>query len=154
MRALVLITSVFFSASTLAHDSKNKKHYDGSHSKQEKKVHEGSHSKNEKAAAPDKTIKAVKLTGNLIGLTCYVRHDSHGEDHKSCAKECAEKGLPIGLLSKGTIYQVSGHGHSSLVEAYKPLLPYLEDKVEVEGTLFEKQGIRLLTITKVKKSKS
>lgn len=94
--------------------------------------------------------KEVTLTGELIGLTCFIKHGSKGASHKSCAKECAEKGLPIGLLVEGQIYQISGDGHKSLIEAYKPLLKYMESKVMVKGDLFEKDGMKMLVIEKIK----
>ena len=80
-----------------------------------------------------------------------LKHGSKGEPHKSCAKECAEKGLPIGLLVNGQIYQISGDGHQSLIEAYKPLLKYMESKVMVKGDAFEKNGVKILVIEKIKK---
>lgn len=94
--------------------------------------------------------KSVTLKGELIGLTCFIKHGSKGKTHKSCAKECAEKGLPIGLLSDGKIYQVSGDGHKSLVEAYKPLLKYLESTVSVKGKVFEKNGVKILVVSKIR----
>lgn len=94
--------------------------------------------------------KEVTLSGELIGLTCFIKHGSKGKTHRSCAKDCAAKGLPIGLLSDGKIYQVSGDGHKSLVEAYKPLLKYMETKVKVKGKVFEKNGLRMLVIDKIK----
>lgn len=120
-------------------------------SNQSKHSH-GTHKHSDQPAkSQDTKIENVKLTGDLIGLTCFVRHNSKGHDHKSCARECAEKGLPIGLLVDNKIYQISAEGHASLIEAYKPLLDYLEDTVTAEGLLFEKQGIRLLTIKNIEK---
>ena len=95
--------------------------------------------------------KSVTLSGELIGLTCFIKHGSKGESHRSCAQDCAKKGLPIGLLSDGQIYQVSGEGHKSLVEAYKPLLKYMESDVKVKGKVFEKNGLKMLVIDKIKK---
>lgn len=117
-------------------------------------THEGHSmgSKNMHANHGTKDGKAVTLSGELIGLTCFVKHGSKGKSHKACAKSCAEKGLPIGLLSGGTIYQVSGKGHSSLKEAYKPLLKYVEEKVTIKGTLFEKNGLKVIVIQKIKAS--
>lgn len=95
---------------------------------------------------------SVTLNGTFIGLTCFIKHGSIGGKHRSCAKDCAEKGLPIGLMSEGIIYQISGEGHASLKEAYEPLLKYMEYKVKVKGILFEKKGLKFFVIKKVKKS--
>ncbi len=94
--------------------------------------------------------KEATLSGKLIGLTCFIKHGTQGKTHKSCAKSCAEKGLPIGLLSDGKIYQISGKGHDSLIEAYKPLLKYMESSVKVKGNVFEKNGVTMLVINKIK----
>jgi len=98
----------------------------------------------------DTAGKEVTLTGELIGLTCYLKHGSAGQGHKSCAKDCAKKGLPIGLLVDGKIFEISGDGHQTLIEAYKPLLKYLESKVVVKGKVFEKSGMKILVIKKIK----
>lgn len=94
--------------------------------------------------------KETMLKGELIGLTCFVKHGSMGGSHKSCAKDCAMKGLPIGILSDGQIYQISGDGHDSLVEAYKPLLKYMESKIMIKGEVFEKNGLKMVVIKKIK----
>ena len=96
--------------------------------------------------------KEVTLEGRLIGMTCFIKHGTEGKAHKSCAKDCAEKGLPIALKVDGTLYQVSGDGHKSLVDAYKPLLKYMEDNVKVKGTIFEKGGVKMLVVNKIKNS--
>lgn len=92
------------------------------------------------------------LTGNLIGMTCFIKHGGGGKSHKSCARQCAEKGLPVGLKAgDGKLYIVTGKGHDSLIETYKPLMKYLEEKVKVKGKVFEKEGHRMIVIEKIKK---
>ena len=139
MRTFNIITLVVllsaFGASTHAEE--------GGHSKGGHGTHKGHHQAKEG--------KNVTLQGKLIGLTCFIKHGTQGKTHKSCAKDCAEKGLPIGLISGDKIYQVSGDGHKSLVEAYKPLLKYMEDNVKIKGTAFEKNGMVFLVIDKIKK---
>lgn len=104
-------------------------------------------------AAHDSAGKDVQLQGHLVGLTCFIKHGATGDSHKSCARQCAEKGLPIGLKdSSGKIYMVTGKGHDSLTETYKPLLKYLESEVKVQGKAFEKDGLNMLTIEKIKNS--
>ena len=139
MKLTTLITGALFvsvfSLHGYASDSSHKGH--GDHNKH------GNHgSMNMHKGHSEMGAKEVTLTGELIGLTCFIKHGSKGKNHKSCAKDCAEKGLPIGLLSDGKIYQVSGDGHKSLIEAYKPLLKYMETKVKVKGKVFEKSAVR------------
>jgi hypothetical protein len=102
----------------------------------------------EESAGP----KEVQLEGRIIGLTCFLKHKMDPKDHVSCAKMCAEKGLPLGLLTKdGKIYQVTGPGHESLVEVNKPLLKYAEQMVKVKGQAFSTNGVHMIIIEKIKK---
>ena len=123
-------------------------------------AHEGHSDHNNHDADNTKTMhkgheetnaQEVTLKGKLIGLTCFIKHGSKGKNHKNCAIDCAKKGLPIGLLSEGKIYQISGSGHDSLVEAYKPLLKYMEGTAHIKGKVFKKNGIYLLVVNKIKK---
>ena len=100
------------------------------------------------AAVPgQKTVK-----GQLIDMSCYITHGSQGEAHKSCARECALKGLPFGILAEdGTIYQILPKGHDDPKTINQTLLDYLEEKVAVQGMVFEKNGVRVLTIDKIEK---
>ncbi|MCY4513228.1 MAG: hypothetical protein OXB86_06035 [Bdellovibrionales bacterium] len=141
MKAIILTTAflALLSAQSIA---ENKKHDHSNHNDHNSKnMHKGHHAMDG---------KPITISGELIGLTCFIKHGSKGKSHRSCAKDCAEKGLPIGLLSDGQIYQVSGDGHKSLVEAYKPLLKYMESKVRVKGKVFERQGLKMLVIDKIK----
>ncbi len=113
------------------------------------KSHE--HAKTE-AEVHDKTGDKKTLQGTIIGLTCYLKHDAIGESHKQCAKECAEKGLPLALLTDdGKLYQIMGKGHDELKQVNARLLDYVEEKVIVVGDTFEKQGMRSIVIAKIKK---
>lgn len=100
----------------------------------------------------DKKGKAQEVQGHLVELSCYLKHDAIGEKHRDCAKECAEKGLPLGLLTKeGTLYHIMGEGHEDLRSVNKKLLDYLEQDVQVVGETFEKNHTRVVVIQKIKK---
>ena len=51
-------------------------------------------------ASDDDIVKMV--TGEVIDITCYVRHDSKGPEHVKCALNCAELGMPLGILEDDT----------------------------------------------------
>lgn len=102
-------------------------------------------------STPAAAIKSTEIRGQLIDLTCYLKHDSKGESHKTCAQECAAKGLPVGILTDdGKIYQVMGKGHEDLKTVNQPLVKYMETKVIAVGEVFEKQGQRVIAIEKIK----
>jgi hypothetical protein len=100
------------------------------------------------AALPgQKTVK-----GQLIDMSCYITHGSQGEAHKSCARDCALKGLPFGILAEdGNIYQILPKGHDDPKTVNQTLLDYLEEKVAVQGMVFEKNGARVITIDKIER---
>jgi hypothetical protein len=64
-------------------------------------------------ASDDDIVKMV--TGEVIDITCYVRHDSKGPEHVKCALNCAELGMPLGILEDDTdvIYLIIPAGHGA-----------------------------------------
>lgn len=97
--------------------------------------------------------KEVTISGQLVGLTCLIKHDSKGASHKDCFKECAEKGLPIGILTKeNKIYQISGEGHADLSETNKKFLKYAEEEVIVKGAVFTSNGMNMIVVKGIKKA--
>jgi len=104
------------------------------------------------AKAHDTAGDTKTLQGKIIGLTCYLKHDAIGESHKKCAKECAEKGLPLALLTDdGQLYQIMGKGHEELKKVNASLLAYIEEEVTVVGETYSKHGMNSITIEKIKK---
>ena len=139
MKIKLLIVLVSFLASTnsaFAHGDEHAK----------KKEHHANHgSSNEKVAM---------VRGQLVGLTCFIKHDSKGPKHKNCFKECAEKGLPVGILTKNNkIYQISGEGHGDLKETNKKLLKYGEEEVIAKGKVFSSNGMNMIVVKGIKKAK-
>jgi hypothetical protein len=98
--------------------------------------------------------KQEVLTGKLIGLTCFVKHGAVGETHKDCFKECAESGLPIGVLTADKkIYQISGEGHTDLKTTNKQFIKYAEQDVVVKGEIFESNNINMIVVKGIKLAK-
>ncbi|MBN22436.1 MAG: hypothetical protein CL678_14225 [Bdellovibrionaceae bacterium] len=95
--------------------------------------------------------KESRIEGKLVGLTCFVKHGATGEGHRKCAQECAEKGLPLGILTAdGKLFQVSGQGHASLKETNMKLLKYAEKDIIAMGETFEKNGMNMIVVSKLK----
>lgn len=93
------------------------------------------------------------ITGQMIDMACYFKHDSRGAEHKQCARECAQKGLPMAILSDdGKIYQIMGSGHDDLKTVNATLLDYTEEKVVAVGLVYEKNGTNVIVISKIKKA--
>ena len=92
----------------------------------------------------------VTVKGEVLDLACYVSHESHGEEHASCAVKCVkEGGQPMGLMAEdGTVYLLfADHGDSSAFEKAKD---FAGQTVEISGSLADKAGVKGLTVQGVK----
>jgi hypothetical protein len=99
-------------------------------------AHEGHHAKS----------SATKLTGEVIDITCYVDHDSAGAKHAECARKCLERGMPVGLLVNGQIYNVIISSHES---ASAKLAPFAGQRVTITGKTVQKNGLRVIDMESV-----
>jgi hypothetical protein len=95
---------------------------------------------------------AISLVATVIDTGCYLSHDTKGEKHVRCATACAKSGVPLALLDEttGTVYLPVAVDHKN---QNLRLMPFIEQKVKVTGTLIEKggmKGIALKTVEAVK----
>lgn len=98
----------------------------------------------------DAVTSEKKLKGKLVDISCYLTHDSSSPAHKACAKDCALKGLPMGILAEdGLIYQIIPIGHLEPKKTNETLIDYLEEQVVIEGIVSEKNGMRVVMISKI-----
>ena len=96
---------------------------------------------------PDIDIRTVD--GEIIDITCFIRHDSRGPEHLKCALTCAELGMPLGLLENGTgeLFLILPGGHS---DPRKLVLPYIAKKVRVDGILWGSGGLTGIEIEDIR----
>ena len=101
-------------------------------------------------AAPADTLAFHRetLNGEIIDITCYLRHDGYGPGHAQCALECAEMGMPVGLLQKGTgkIYLIVPTDHA---DPAAPVSPYFGKQVKVDAVVYrrgELDSVEILSI--------
>lgn len=85
--------------------------------------------------------RATKLVGEVVDTVCYVSHDSRGREHLECARECAAKGISLGILEEktGRVYISLPVDHSN---PNAKLLEFIARRVEVQGEIFNKGGLR------------
>ncbi len=85
-------------------------------------------------------------TGEVVDLACYVGNGARGSDHAGCAKSCVKNGQPMGLLTDdGTLVLLAAdHKNGKPYEALKDLAG---ENAEVMGTLAEKDGMKVVTVT-------
>lgn len=93
------------------------------------------------------------VTGEPIDIKCYMGGKS-GEAHASCAETCAGKGSPVGLLTeeggKKVVYLVMGGGGKDAKDLVKG---HMGKKVTATGTVADKDGIKVITVTEIKDAK-
>jgi len=94
--------------------------------------------------------KDVSVTGEVIDTFCYGTMGAKGTSHKQCGIDCAKKGIPVGLLEKG-----SEKIHILLPTKDKTALPdevinKMGETVTVSGHPYTKGGVAFLTVESVK----
>ena len=96
--------------------------------------------------------KVITMTSLVVDTGCYMSHNSKGEKHESCATACAKAGVPLALLDEasGTLYIPVASDHKN---QNAKLMPFIEKKVTVTGTLIEKDGVKGFVIKTVEAAK-
>ncbi len=96
--------------------------------------------------------KEMTMTSLVVDTGCYMSHNSKGEKHESCATTCAKAGVPLALLDEasGTLYIPVATDHKNQNEK---LMPFIEKKVKVTGTLIEKGGVKGFALKTIEASK-
>ena len=115
---------------------------------------EGHHTGGAKQAVETEEAMDVKsVQGEIIDITCYVRHDSKGSEHLKCAVYCANLGMPLGLLEDGTdkIYLILPSGHADPKEA---VMPFVAKRVKVEGIVYLTGGMAGIEVLEIEELKT
>jgi len=96
---------------------------------------------------------AGSWNGEIVDVACYVANGDQGRgpDHAKCAKGCVKGGQPMGLLiDDGTLYILAAdHKDGAPYEAAKDLAG---EMAEVSGVASENAGVKMVTVTGVKKA--
>lgn len=103
-----------------------------------------------KAAA--KSGASMEMIGEILDMNCYMTHGATGPKHAKCAKACALKGAPLGLLDdKGGVHLlVADHSNE------KPMKRAVElagEKVKISGKMSEKGGLSAVVLASVEPMK-
>ena len=90
------------------------------------------------------------VTGNLEDTFCYNVVGAHGAGHAQCALKCAQKGIPVGLVEKGTekMYILLPPKNDEAMP--DDVLKNMEKEVTVTGKSYSKGGVEFLTVESVK----
>ena|ERR1700736_1635812 len=99
-------------------------------------------------AAEGGTAKSV--TGNLRDALCNTTMDAHGPGHKKCAISCAQAGIPVVMVEKGTNKSYILLPPKDDEPLPKDVVSRMEDEVTVTGKVYEKDGTNFLQVESVK----
>jgi hypothetical protein len=91
----------------------------------------------------------TSVTGNLEDSFCFLTMGAHGPSHKQCATECAKAGIPVLLVDKSQKYYVL-MPNKNAISLPPEIINKMEDEVTVTGQVYDKGGVRLLTVDSVK----
>jgi len=93
----------------------------------------------------------VTLTGEIVDLSCYLTGGKKGRAHRACAKRCADRGLPIGILTEdGTVYLLlEDHADEDPYEQAKKLAG---DNAQIKGKKFAGRGLASVLVHSVEKN--
>lgn len=88
--------------------------------------------------------KPISIKATVVDTGCYFAHAEMEKGHASCAAMCAKNGIPLALVDEsGKLYLVLGNDHKN---PNTRLMPFVEKKVKVTGTLVEKGGMSGISI--------
>jgi len=92
----------------------------------------------------------VSVTGSLVDTFCYASMGAHGPSHAQCALHCAQAGIPVGLVEKG-----SGKMYILLPPKNGEPLPSsvigkMESEATVTGASYTSGGVSFLTVQSIK----
>ena len=98
-----------------------------------------------------KEKKEISITGEIIDMKCYVTDmgGGKGDDHKQCAIDCLNGGLPVGILEDKTGKAYTVVPQKGMEGANKTLVQYVARKVKLTGVVVEKGGTKLFMYTAV-----
>jgi hypothetical protein len=90
------------------------------------------------------------VTGNLEDTFCYNVVGAKGAGHAQCALKCAQKGIPVALVEKGTEKTYILLPPKNEQGMPEDVLNNMEKEVTVTGKSYSKGGTEFLTVESVK----
>jgi hypothetical protein len=100
----------------------------------------------------DGKSKEVTMKGEILDLYCFMNHpdDGQGEGHAKCAKACINKGLPIGFLSNGEVYLITGKEHEPVASM---VADYAGKQSTIKGKVITHHGMKAIDLISIEPAK-
>jgi hypothetical protein len=95
-------------------------------------------------------VKTATLEGEVVDLYCFMKHPDNGQgpEHAKCAKNCINKGLPIGFLVDDEVYLIVGKEHESAAEL---VVDFAGAPARLKGTVFLHHGVKAIEFDSIEK---
>ena len=98
--------------------------------------------------------KPVRVTGEVVDVSCYLQLGKRGEAHVACGTKCLQINQPIGIVdSDEKLYIVMAEEHhprrDGEVELKTVFIPLLAKTVTVNGMEVETKGYHALFVNAV-----
>lgn len=97
----------------------------------------------------DTHAKSATITGELVGMGCYLDHGARGEKHASCATRCIDNGMPMGLLTASNELYLVTVDHDD-ADPYNWLKKEAAKTVTVTGPVIERNGMKGIDVKSAK----
>lgn len=93
--------------------------------------------------------KDVKITGTVVDVSCKFGQGLTGEEHRMCAQVCADRGLPLAILTDdGKLYIPTSAGMPGDAQNGR-LKEFAEHRVTVQGKAFAAGGAQAIQIASI-----
>ncbi len=91
----------------------------------------------------------IAVEGEILDLTCYLHKGSKGRRHRACAEMCAEKGLPIGILTDEEEVYLLIEDHDA-PDPYAAAVKLAGKKAAISGKKYSKGGVTGIMVQSAK----
>jgi predicted lipoprotein with Yx(FWY)xxD motif len=97
--------------------------------------------------------KKGTVTGTVVDTYCLLTMNMGGKAHTKCAATCAKNGSPLAIKEDktGTLYFAAGE--KDMLYASSGLEKYVETRVTASGTIYNKDGVRMIVVDSAKPAK-
>ncbi|HLK09984.1 MAG TPA: hypothetical protein VKW76_01245 [Candidatus Binatia bacterium] len=94
--------------------------------------------------------KDVSVTGEVVDTFCYTAMGARGASHRQCGLDCARKGIPVGLVEKGTdkLYVLLPNKDKTALP--EDVVNKMGEQATVTGHAYTKGGTSFLAVESVK----
>jgi hypothetical protein len=90
----------------------------------------------------------VTVTGEVIDVSCFLRHAARGAEHAECAAYCAVQSMSLGILDAKTsqVYLIIPQGHYNPTET---MAKHIGMTVQATGLGYSWGGLRGIEVREV-----